>query len=77
VTQRLSGANRADLRILIVGAGIAGLGTARALRDRGFSPDVVEREPAFLQTGTGICLPGNTARALRALGLEAAVASGD
>ena len=66
--------NNADLRVLVVGAGIAGLGTARALRERGFSPDVVEREPAWIHTGAGIYLPGNTTRALRALGLESAVA---
>ena len=34
---------------------------------------VVERESAWSQSGTGIYLPGNTARALRALGLESAV----
>jgi FAD-dependent urate hydroxylase len=61
------------LRILVVGAGIAGLGAARALRQRGFAPDVVERESAWSQSGTGIYLPGNTARALRALDLESAV----
>ena len=61
------------LRILVVGAGIAGLGAARALRQRGFAPDVVERESAWAPTGAGIYLPGNTARALRALGLESAV----
>jgi 2-polyprenyl-6-methoxyphenol hydroxylase-like FAD-dependent oxidoreductase len=62
-----------DLRILVVGAGIAGLGAARALRQSGFAPDVVERESAWAPTGAGIYLPGNTARALRALGLESAV----
>jgi 2-polyprenyl-6-methoxyphenol hydroxylase-like FAD-dependent oxidoreductase len=62
------------LRILVVGAGIAGLGAARALRRRGLAAEVVEREPAWTHTGAGIYLPGNAARALRALGLEAAVA---
>jgi 2-polyprenyl-6-methoxyphenol hydroxylase-like FAD-dependent oxidoreductase len=62
------------LRILVVGAGIAGLGVGRALRQRGFAADVVEREPAWTHTGAGIYLPGNAARALRALGLESAVA---
>ena len=65
--------NGSGLRILVVGAGIAGLGAARALRQRGFAPDVVERESAWAPTGAGIYLPGNTARALRALGLESAV----
>jgi 2-polyprenyl-6-methoxyphenol hydroxylase-like FAD-dependent oxidoreductase len=63
-----------DLRILVVGAGIAGLGAARALRQHGFTADVVEREPAWTHSGAGIYLPGNAARALRALGLESAVA---
>lgn len=65
--------NGSALRILVVGAGIAGLGAARALRQRGFAADVVERNSAWSQCGTGIYLPGNTARALRALGLESAV----
>jgi 2-polyprenyl-6-methoxyphenol hydroxylase-like FAD-dependent oxidoreductase len=64
----------ADLRVLVVGAGIAGLGAARALRQCGFAADVVERAPAWAHTGAGIYLPGNAARALRALGLESAVA---
>jgi FAD-dependent urate hydroxylase len=64
----------AGLRILVVGAGIGGLGAARALRQRGFAADVVEREPGWTHTGAGIYLPGNATRALRALGLESAVA---
>jgi 2-polyprenyl-6-methoxyphenol hydroxylase-like FAD-dependent oxidoreductase len=63
-----------DLRTLIVGAGIAGLGTARALRQRGFAADVIERDAAWAHIGAGIYLPGNAARALHALGLESAVA---
>ena len=65
---------RCRLRILVVGAGIAGLGAARALRQRGLAAEVVEREPAWTHTGAGIYLPGNATRALRALGLESAVA---
>jgi 2-polyprenyl-6-methoxyphenol hydroxylase-like FAD-dependent oxidoreductase len=37
--------------------------------------EVVERERAWRPAGTGIYLPGNAARALRAFGLEAQVAS--
>jgi FAD-dependent urate hydroxylase len=74
VTHDTSGGNGAGLRILVVGAGIAGLGAARALRQRGFAADIVERQPAWTHTGAGIYLPGNAARALRALGLESAVA---
>ena len=58
----------------MVGAGIAGLGAARALRQRGFAPEVVEKQPTWTYPGAGIYLPGNATRALRALGLESAVA---
>ncbi|MGH3668761.1 MAG: FAD-dependent oxidoreductase, partial [Acidimicrobiia bacterium] len=74
MTHGTSGVSGKDLRILVVGAGIAGLGTVRALRERGFAVELVERQPAWTHTGAGIFMPGNTARALRALGLESAVA---
>jgi FAD-dependent urate hydroxylase len=74
VTHGTSGSNDAGLRILVVGAGIAGLGAARALRQCGFAADVVERDPAWAHTGAGIYLPGNAVRALRALGLDSTVA---
>jgi 2-polyprenyl-6-methoxyphenol hydroxylase-like FAD-dependent oxidoreductase len=59
--------------VLIVGAGVAGLAAARALGGAGLVPELVEREPAWGDAGTGIYLPGNATRALRALGLEHAV----
>ncbi|MGX6602094.1 FAD-dependent monooxygenase [Micromonosporaceae bacterium Da 78-11] len=59
------------LRILVVGAGIAGLAAARGLRLAGFRPDVVEALPATMLPGAGIYLPGNASRALRQLGLDA------
>jgi FAD-dependent urate hydroxylase len=58
------------LRVLVVGAGIAGLAVARALRLAGYRPDVVEKLPATTVPGAGIFLPGNAARALRELGLD-------
>jgi FAD-dependent urate hydroxylase len=64
----------AGLRILVVGAGIGGLGVARALRQRGLAADIIERDPVWTHSGAGIYLPGNATRALRALGLESAVA---
>jgi len=64
---------RRELRVLVVGAGIGGLGAARALRQRGFAADVVERVATSAQTGAGLFLPGNAVRALRALGLESAL----
>ncbi|HWS36840.1 MAG TPA: FAD-dependent monooxygenase [Actinoplanes sp.] len=58
------------LRILVVGAGVAGLAAARGLRVAGFRPDVVEALPASVVPGAGIHLPGNATRALRLLGLD-------
>jgi FAD-dependent urate hydroxylase len=62
-------------RVLIVGGGIAGLSLAPMLTRIGVAVDVIEREPAWRPAGTGIYLPGNAARALRVLGIEAQVAS--
>lgn len=56
-------------RILVVGAGIAGLAVARALRRVGLRPEVTERRPAAAVPESGIYLPGNAARALHDLGL--------
>jgi 2-polyprenyl-6-methoxyphenol hydroxylase-like FAD-dependent oxidoreductase len=60
-------------RVLVVGGGIAGLATARALLRRGIEPDVVERAAAWSQPGAGLYLPANSVRALAALGLQAAL----
>jgi cation diffusion facilitator CzcD-associated flavoprotein CzcO len=43
----------AGSRILVVGAGIGGLGADRALRQEGLAAGVVEREPAWTHTGAG------------------------
>ncbi len=56
-------------RILIVGAGIAGLALGRALRQRGFAAEIIERVAAWPTGGTGLYVPGNGVRALGALGL--------
>ena len=53
-------------RILVVGAGIAGLGTARALARAGFAAEDVEPQRTCQEAGAGIYLPINAARALRA-----------
>jgi 2-polyprenyl-6-methoxyphenol hydroxylase-like FAD-dependent oxidoreductase len=60
-------------RVLVVGGGIAGLATARALLQRGIQADVVERAPGWSHPGTGMYLPANSGRALTTLGLEAAL----
>ena len=62
-----------DLRILIVGAGVAGLALGRALRPHGCFADIIERNAGWNDAGAGMYLPGNALRALRALKLDAEV----
>jgi 2-polyprenyl-6-methoxyphenol hydroxylase-like FAD-dependent oxidoreductase len=59
----------APSRILIVGAGIAGLALGRALRVHGLVPEIIERAVSWPDRGAGLYLPGNGVRALGALGL--------
>ncbi|PMR60968.1 FAD-binding monooxygenase [Verrucosispora sp. ts21] len=61
------------LRILVVGAGIAGLSVARALRLAGFRPDVTDKAPSNELDDGGLYLPGNAARALHRLDLDGPV----
>jgi 2-polyprenyl-6-methoxyphenol hydroxylase-like FAD-dependent oxidoreductase len=60
----------ASRSVLVVGAGIGGLATAIALRQRGHEVHVVERQPTMHQTvnGVGIIQPMNALRALDAIG---------
>jgi 2-polyprenyl-6-methoxyphenol hydroxylase-like FAD-dependent oxidoreductase len=57
------------MKVLIVGAGIGGLGAAIALRQRGYAVDVVEIKPELSVYGVGINQPANSLRALRAMGV--------
>jgi 2-polyprenyl-6-methoxyphenol hydroxylase-like FAD-dependent oxidoreductase len=61
------------VRVLVVGAGVAGLALARALHEREVAVEVVERTTALEQGGAGLYLPGNALRALQRLGVESAV----
>ena len=56
-------------RVLVVGAGIGGLGAAAALGQRGVAVDVVDVKPDSAVLGVGINQPGNSLRALDALGV--------
>ncbi len=61
------------MKILIVGAGIAGLATYRALSLRGLDASIVERNLHAGVGGAGLYLPGNGIRALAELGVRHAV----
>jgi 2-polyprenyl-6-methoxyphenol hydroxylase-like FAD-dependent oxidoreductase len=54
----------ADVRVLVVGAGIA---ATRTLRDWGAAVEIVERQPDPPGEGAGIYLLGNAVRALDTL----------
>jgi 2-polyprenyl-6-methoxyphenol hydroxylase-like FAD-dependent oxidoreductase len=56
-------------RVLVVGAGIGGLGAGAALAQRGAEVEIVEINPAHEVLGVGINQPANSLRALRAIGV--------
>jgi 2-polyprenyl-6-methoxyphenol hydroxylase-like FAD-dependent oxidoreductase len=60
-------------RVLVVGGGVAGLATARALHRYGIECDVVERAQGWAHPGVGMYLPANSVRALDRLGLQSPV----
>ncbi|MBV9204828.1 MAG: FAD-dependent monooxygenase [Actinobacteria bacterium] len=60
-------------RILIVGAGIAGLALAASLERSGITPTVVEIGEASLSRGLALMLTSNAVVALRRAGLDRAV----
>jgi 2-polyprenyl-6-methoxyphenol hydroxylase-like FAD-dependent oxidoreductase len=57
------------MRVLVVGAGIAGLAMARAMQLKEIDFDIIETRPELPQGGAGIFLLGNATRALGQLGL--------
>jgi 2-polyprenyl-6-methoxyphenol hydroxylase-like FAD-dependent oxidoreductase len=56
-------------RALVVGGGIGGLGAATALAQRGIDVEIVELKPDAEVYGVGINQPGNSLRALDAIGV--------
>lgn len=56
-------------QVIVIGAGIAGLATARALALRGAAVTVLEQAPALTEVGAGIQISPNGTAVLRALGL--------
>jgi salicylate hydroxylase len=63
------------MRILIAGAGIAGLAAALALARKGHAVQVIEQAPALEEVGAGLQLGPNAMRVLDALGIGEAVAA--
>ena len=57
------------LKVLVVGAGIGGLSSAIALRQKGFAVDMVERDPEWSVYGVGIIQQSNVVRAVQELGV--------
>lgn len=58
------------LRIAVVGGGVAGLGLALSLHQRGIACDVYEAVPEVKELGVGITLLPHAMRELAALGLQ-------
>jgi 2-polyprenyl-6-methoxyphenol hydroxylase-like FAD-dependent oxidoreductase len=61
------------MRVLISGAGIAGLTVAYWLRRYGFTPTIVERAPSLLTGGYKIDVRGTALQVLRRMGIHDAV----
>lgn len=60
---------KSTTRALVVGAGIAGLTAAIALRRKGIEVDVIERDPDWSVYGVGIIQQSNVVRAVAELGI--------
>jgi 2-polyprenyl-6-methoxyphenol hydroxylase-like FAD-dependent oxidoreductase len=58
-----------NIKVLVVGGGIAGMAAAIALRDRGIGVDLCERDPQWKVYGAGITITGPTLRAMGRLGI--------
>lgn len=62
--------DEAPLRILVVGAGIAGLAMVRMLRGTPHRVTLAERSPKIRADGTGLVLPSSATRVLHRLGVD-------
>lgn len=62
-------------RVLIVGAGIAGMSATIALCRNGFAVDLIDINPDWKMTGAGLTITGPTLRAFQQLGVYDEVAA--
>ena len=60
---------RAIDNVLVVGAGLAGMTLATALKRSGCRPEVIEIQPGFDVLGVGISIQGPALRVLKSIGL--------
>lgn len=60
-------------KIAIIGAGIGGLATSRALRDAGYETTIYEQATSFSRVGAGIQMSPNAMRVLDGIGVGADV----
>jgi len=65
------GVNHQGTRIAVVGGGVAGLGLALSLQQRGIACEVYEAVPEVKELGVGITLLPHAMRELAALGVQA------
>ena len=66
-----------SLSVLVIGGGIGGLTAAIALRQKGVTVEVIERDPEWSVYGVGIIQQSNVVRAVHELGvLDAYIGSG-
>ncbi len=59
----------AELKIIIVGAGLGGLAAASCLMKSGFDVQVYEQAPMLSEVGAGIQISANAMHVLRHIGL--------
>ncbi|WP_330184292.1 FAD-dependent monooxygenase [Nocardia sp. NBC_01503] len=63
------------LRVIVAGAGIAGLSTAAALRRKGIQVELLESAPELRASGSGIGVACNATAALRSFGVDPVAAA--
>jgi salicylate hydroxylase len=62
--------SKTELRVAIIGGGIAGSSTAVALKSKGIRADVYEQAPEFTEVGAGIGVRPPSVRAINKWGLK-------